>query len=134
MPGLVPGIHVLLLCRKNVDGRDKPGHDVDGLRSISVLLQLVAADHHVVHFVRAVGEAQVAHVGVHSASGVHCEMPVAPCIWIAWSMIRQTRSGTMALTMLTQTRASWLPSTSIALAAFSTIRRIASISMRALRR
>ena len=32
----------------------------------------------------------------------------------------------------TQTRASWLPSTSIARAAFSTIRRMASISMRAL--
>jgi hypothetical protein len=28
MPGLVPGIHVLLyLSQKDVDGRDKPGHD-----------------------------------------------------------------------------------------------------------
>jgi hypothetical protein len=28
MPGLVPGIHVFLLAgRKDVDGRDKPGHD-----------------------------------------------------------------------------------------------------------
>jgi hypothetical protein len=28
MPGLVPDIHVLLLAtRKDVDGRDKPGHD-----------------------------------------------------------------------------------------------------------
>src|SRR5262245_31180265 len=28
MPGLVPGIHALLSCRaKDVDGRDKPGHD-----------------------------------------------------------------------------------------------------------
>jgi hypothetical protein len=26
MPGLVPGIHVLL-CSQGVDGRDKPGHD-----------------------------------------------------------------------------------------------------------
>jgi hypothetical protein len=26
MPGLVPGIHVLA-PRKDVDGRDKPGHD-----------------------------------------------------------------------------------------------------------
>jgi len=26
MPGLVPGIHVLAK-KKNVDGRDKPGHD-----------------------------------------------------------------------------------------------------------
>jgi catechol 2,3-dioxygenase-like lactoylglutathione lyase family enzyme len=28
MPGLVPGIHVLA-AREDVDGRDKPGHDVD---------------------------------------------------------------------------------------------------------
>ena len=41
-----------------------------------------------------------------AASGVHCETPVAPCIWIAWSMISHTRSGTMALTMWIQTRAS----------------------------
>jgi hypothetical protein len=29
MPGLVPGIHVFLLAgaKKDVDGRDKPGHD-----------------------------------------------------------------------------------------------------------
>jgi hypothetical protein len=28
MPGLVPGIHVLLQRdKKDVDGRDKPGHD-----------------------------------------------------------------------------------------------------------
>src|ERR1700675_955140 len=27
MPGLVPGIHVLCSARKDVDGRDKPGHD-----------------------------------------------------------------------------------------------------------
>jgi len=28
MPGLVPGIHVLKLrASKDVDGRDKPGHD-----------------------------------------------------------------------------------------------------------
>jgi hypothetical protein len=28
MPGLGPGIHALLLLReKDVDGRDKPGHD-----------------------------------------------------------------------------------------------------------
>jgi hypothetical protein len=28
MPGLVPGIHVLLCSiKKDVDGRDKPGHD-----------------------------------------------------------------------------------------------------------
>jgi hypothetical protein len=29
MPGLVPGIHVFsgVLAKKDVDGRDKPGHD-----------------------------------------------------------------------------------------------------------
>jgi hypothetical protein len=28
MPGLVPGIHVFLSCEaKDVDGRDRPGHD-----------------------------------------------------------------------------------------------------------
>ena len=27
MPGLVPGIHVLLHVNQDVDGRDKPGHD-----------------------------------------------------------------------------------------------------------
>ena len=27
MPGLVPGIHVLLDQLEDVDGRDKPGHD-----------------------------------------------------------------------------------------------------------
>ncbi len=28
MPGLVPGIHVLLpINKEDVDGRDKPGHD-----------------------------------------------------------------------------------------------------------
>ena len=32
MPGLVPGIHVLLSHRvKDVDGRDKPGHDEEAL-------------------------------------------------------------------------------------------------------
>jgi hypothetical protein len=31
MPGLVPGIHVLLrFIKEDVDGRDKPGHDVEG--------------------------------------------------------------------------------------------------------
>jgi hypothetical protein len=28
MPGLVPGIHVFILSQ-DVDGRDKPGHDVE---------------------------------------------------------------------------------------------------------
>jgi hypothetical protein len=36
MPGLVPGIHVLIVGRaKDVDGRDKPGHDVGNFLLIS---------------------------------------------------------------------------------------------------
>jgi hypothetical protein len=32
MPGLGPGIHVFLLALgEDVDGRDTPGHDVEGL-------------------------------------------------------------------------------------------------------
>jgi hypothetical protein len=31
MPGLVPGIHVLLARMKDVDGRDEPGHDVESV-------------------------------------------------------------------------------------------------------
>ena len=27
MPGLVPGIHALISSKKDLDGRDKPGHD-----------------------------------------------------------------------------------------------------------
>ncbi|SHK06133.1 hypothetical protein SAMN05444159_2312 [Bradyrhizobium lablabi] len=44
MPGLVPGIHVLQVeNKKDVDGRDKPGHDVvrkclDGLAAFPVRL------------------------------------------------------------------------------------------------
>jgi hypothetical protein len=33
MPGLVPGIHVFLAgSDKDVDGRDKPGHDVESIK------------------------------------------------------------------------------------------------------
>jgi len=28
MPALVPGVHVQMFAYKDVDGRDKPGHDV----------------------------------------------------------------------------------------------------------
>jgi 2-oxoglutarate ferredoxin oxidoreductase subunit beta len=38
MPALVAGIHVLLTLRKDVDGRDKPGHD--GLRGSSFLVRV----------------------------------------------------------------------------------------------
>jgi hypothetical protein len=38
MPGLVPGIHAFLSCRwKDVDGRDKPGHDAERWRSYQSL-------------------------------------------------------------------------------------------------
>ena len=36
MPGLVPGIHALLGCNKDVDGRDKPGHDDGWVLSILI--------------------------------------------------------------------------------------------------
>jgi len=40
MPGLVPGIHVLLnLSEKDVDGRDKPGHDE--LEGVALLYRLL---------------------------------------------------------------------------------------------
>jgi hypothetical protein len=33
MPGLVPGIHALFcFIKKDVDGRDKPGHDEFGVQ------------------------------------------------------------------------------------------------------
>jgi hypothetical protein len=47
MPGLVPGIHVLFLrCGKDVDGRDKPGHDEwTGTNHHSVIAGLDPAIH-----------------------------------------------------------------------------------------
>ena len=33
MPGLVPGIHVFSGPHKDVDGRDKPGHDENNIHS-----------------------------------------------------------------------------------------------------
>ena len=35
MPGLVPGIHVLVSARKHVDGRDKPGHDDTEIQTLT---------------------------------------------------------------------------------------------------
>jgi hypothetical protein len=37
MPGFMPGIHVFLLiiAKQDVDGRDKPGHDVEGASFIT---------------------------------------------------------------------------------------------------
>jgi hypothetical protein len=29
MPGFMPGIHVFLYSKQDVDGRDEPGHDVE---------------------------------------------------------------------------------------------------------
>ena len=41
MPGLVPGIHVLLAARnKDVDGRDRPGHDDVSARDIPPTVML----------------------------------------------------------------------------------------------
>jgi D-alanyl-D-alanine dipeptidase len=44
MPGLVPGIHVFLkLPRKDVDGRDKPGHDDGGCPVKIIVIALAVA-------------------------------------------------------------------------------------------
>jgi hypothetical protein len=37
MPGLVPGIHVLIYAGKDVDGRDKPGHDESKTRIVGII-------------------------------------------------------------------------------------------------
>ncbi len=41
MPGLVPGIHVLIYAGKDVDGRDKPGHD----ESKACIASIIRANH-----------------------------------------------------------------------------------------
>ena len=41
MPGLVPGIHVLFYAGKDVDGRDKPGHN----ESRAGVTTIIRADH-----------------------------------------------------------------------------------------
>src|SRR3954469_4204274 len=40
MPGLVPGIHVFLPVKQDVDGRDEPGHDGYRNRAMSDIAQL----------------------------------------------------------------------------------------------
>jgi hypothetical protein len=35
MPGYVPGIHVLCCSKKDVDGRDEPGHDERRVASLA---------------------------------------------------------------------------------------------------
>ena len=42
MPGLVPGIHVFRAAGKDVDGRDKPGHDEWSTLSVSALARVPA--------------------------------------------------------------------------------------------
>ncbi len=37
MPGLMPGIHVLTIF-KDVDGRDKPGHDAERMIGLSLVM------------------------------------------------------------------------------------------------
>jgi hypothetical protein len=43
MPGLDPGIHEFQLAKKNVDGRDKPGHDEIRCRGSDLRGVLVSA-------------------------------------------------------------------------------------------
>src|SRR5262249_28027729 len=49
MPGLVPGIHVLLVeTNASVDGRDKPGHDAETIGTMTSLRSLFASSRIVV--------------------------------------------------------------------------------------
>jgi hypothetical protein len=41
MPGLGPGIHVFRATNQDVDGRDEPGHDVDGAEVSEKVYRLV---------------------------------------------------------------------------------------------
>ena len=44
MPGLVPGIHVFgAISKKDVDGRDKPGHDENGGRKVGKVILIAIA-------------------------------------------------------------------------------------------
>ena len=43
MPGLVPGIHTLLYCGQDVDGRDQPGHDVAKIE-IAIMTPMTFSD------------------------------------------------------------------------------------------
>ena len=43
MPGLVPGIHVFVAVKADVDGRVKPGHD-DGESTASLALVMTEGD------------------------------------------------------------------------------------------
>ena len=43
MPGLVPGIYVLIYAGKDVDGRDKPGHDESIARVASIIQAIHSA-------------------------------------------------------------------------------------------
>jgi hypothetical protein len=51
MPGLVPGIHVFLRSTKDVDGRDKPGHDEERINLI-----------HAPHFFSAIRRSLIARL------------------------------------------------------------------------
>jgi hypothetical protein len=40
MPGLVPGIHDFAFCKRDVDARDKPGHDGESDLLAAFLIRL----------------------------------------------------------------------------------------------
>ncbi len=93
-----------------------------------VFRDLGAADDHVVDLIRTIGKAQVAHVGIEFSQ----RRPLRDAGGaVDLDRLVDDAAGDfriMDFTIDTQTRASLLPSTSIALAAFSTIRRICSMS------
>jgi 4-oxalocrotonate tautomerase len=80
MPGLVPGIHVLF-DRKDVDGRDKPGHDEkEGetpMPEITVSMAAGRSDEQKAGMMRDITKALVANLGV-SADDVVIQINEAP--------------------------------------------------------
>src|SRR5258708_35027606 len=99
MPGLVPGIHVFLLIPKDVDGRDKPGHDDgfdDAVRSQSksppaaiavvpcsrnALITLRPTRHLCTSSGPSTSRCERTWVD-HFASGASWLKPSAPCNWM----------------------------------------------------
>ena len=80
MPGLVPGIHVLF-DKKDVDGRDKPGHDENGreqeMPEITVSMAAGRTDEQKAGMMRDITKALVTNLGV-DADAVVIQINEAP--------------------------------------------------------
>jgi 4-oxalocrotonate tautomerase len=81
MPGLVPGIHVLLMkLYKDVDGRDEPGHDEQGEQNMPEITVSMAAgrtDEQKAGMMRDITQALVKNLGV-DADAVVIQINEAP--------------------------------------------------------